>query len=70
MLRPILSAAMDKEGRVRRLIHDVSEAEIVRTLEPFGITSEMLPVHMGGSVQADGTAWIANRRSIEMEEIE
>ena len=42
----------------------------MRTLEPYGITSEMLPLYMGGSVQLDGTAWIANRRSIEMEEIE
>jgi hypothetical protein len=60
MPRPILSATIDKVAGSCDAYDTVPEAEIIKSLEPYGITSKMLPSHMGESVQLDGAAWIAN----------
>lgn len=69
LLKPIGLAAMGKEARARHLVHDVPPSEIVETLSSYGITKDVLPTQMGGSVQLNPSEWIANRRAIEMEEI-
>jgi hypothetical protein len=50
-------------------VHDVSENEIVHALSEYGISREMLPTEMGGTVELNPTEWIAQRRAAEMEEI-
>ncbi len=55
--------------RTRNTMHDVIPAKLADSLSPFGITKDMLPMHMGGTIQLNPSDWIAERRAIEMEEI-
>jgi len=70
VLKPFMFALMSKEGRSRLQIHaGVPESEILDVLSRYGITKEMLPTEMGGTVRLNMSEWIAQRRAIEMEEI-
>lgn len=69
MLKPVVRALMSKALRTRMKIHDVSPSEIVDSLCPYGITKDMLPSQVGGSIHLDPLLWLANRRAAEMEEI-
>lgn len=69
IVSPVCKALMDRRGRSRMLIHDVSEGNVLEILAEFGIKKDMLPVEMGGSVRLTQAEWIANRRAVEMEEI-
>jgi hypothetical protein len=51
-------------------MHDVPPEQIADELSSFGITREMLPTQMGGSIVLNPSEWIAKRRAVEMEEIE
>ena len=70
LFKPIAFAMQGKELRTRNTMHDVPSEKVAESLLPFGITKEMLPVHMGGSLQLNPSDWIAKRRAMEMEEIE
>lgn len=70
VLKPIMHFMLGKEMRTRVLIHDVPEHEIAQVLSRFGILNDMLPIHMGGTIRLDQQQWMAERRSIEIEEIE
>ena len=50
-------------------MHDASPSEIIGVLSKYGITKDMLPCEMGGTIQNHQLEWIANRRAIELEEI-
>jgi len=43
--------------------------EILNVLSEYGISKEMLPDVMGGSLVAHQLEWIENRRAAELEEI-
>lgn len=70
VMKPVVFAVMTKEVRARTLDHHATDGNYVEILSEFGITKEMLPTEMGGSVRLDQQAWISERRSIELEEIE
>lgn len=53
ILKPIYFFRMNKAMRLRIVIHDVPENELIASLFPYGITSEMLPVEMGGTMVLD-----------------
>lgn len=65
---PIIHAVIDKWSRSRTRIHSV-EANIVDTLQEYGIEKEMLPTMIGGTFELDPSEWIAQRRATEMEEL-
>jgi hypothetical protein len=69
LFTPIAFAMQGKEMRTRNTMHDVIPAKLADSLSPFGITKDMLPMHMGGTIQLNPSDWIAERRAIEMEEI-
>ena len=69
ILKPIINAVLDKEARMRLLMHNVPESEIPEVLTRYGIFKDMLPTEMGGTIRLDHSEWIANRRAVEMEEI-
>lgn len=66
-LLPVLIALVDRFTRSRIQMHDVPPSEIISSLAPYGITKEMLPKQMGGSIELFPSEWIANRRAVEME---
>lgn len=68
-VQPIVHSFMSKEFRARTLTHDVSESDILPVLLSYGITPDMLPVAMGGSVILDQAGWMATRRATEMEQL-
>jgi hypothetical protein len=61
---------MGKEARSRNNIHDLPPEQVANALSSFGISKEMLPTQMGGSIELNLSEWIAKRRAVEMEEIE
>lgn len=71
VVKPVLSATLDKAGRSRTLIHDVPDNQLLATLAEYGISKEILPTAVGGDVDLDTwlPIWIAQRRALEMEEI-
>jgi hypothetical protein len=69
ILKPIIHVILGKELRSRVRIHDVPESDIAQILCGFGILKDMLPIHMGGTVELNQSEWIANRRAAELEEI-
>jgi hypothetical protein len=68
-LFPVINAILDHFMRSRVQVHDVSENDIVDALSEYGISREMLPTEMGGTVELNPTEWIAQRRAAEMEEL-
>ena len=60
---------MSRDLRTHTIQHDVPEDDIVESLANFGISRDMLPTCMGGTVDIDQSEWIANRRAVELEEI-
>jgi len=70
LFKPIAFALLGKEARNRNTMHNIPPEQVAEALSSFGITKEMLPIQMGGSVQLDPSEWIAKRRAIEMEEFE
>lgn len=70
LFKPIAFALLGKEARNRNTMHNIPPEQIADELSSFGITKEMLPIQMGGSVQLDPSEWIAKRRAVEMEEFE
>jgi hypothetical protein len=69
LVKPIIHSFTDKRTRTRSLMHDESPSEIVGVLSKYGITKDMLPSEMGGTIQNHQLEWIADRRAIELEEI-
>jgi hypothetical protein len=69
-MKPIVFAVMTKEARARTLVHDDENSNYVGVLSQFGITREMLPIEMGGTVRLDQRQWMVERRAIELDEIE
>jgi hypothetical protein len=69
VLKPIALALSDRRARLRTLIHDVPENEILNVLQEYGISKDMLPTGVGGDVIIDMPKWMANRRAVELEEI-
>lgn len=69
-MKPIAFVIMGKEARTRFRVHDESPHEIAESLSSYGIGKDMIPTQIGGSLQLDPSKWLANRRAIEMEEIE
>ena len=69
IIKPIIFALKDKESRSRTLFHDVPEGMIHEVLSSYGIKKDMLPTDMGGTLQFNQCAWIANRRAAELQEI-
>lgn len=69
VLRPVLIAMSDARLRARTRWHCVPESEIFNVLAEFGIYRYMLPTRMGGNVPLNQSAWMENRRAIEMQEI-
>jgi hypothetical protein len=70
IMKPIVFAVMTKEARARTLVHDDENSNYVGVLSQFGITREMLPIEMGGTVRLDQRQWMVERRAIELDEIE
>lgn len=70
VMKPVVFALMTKEVRARTLEHYVADSNYVEILSEFGITREMLPTEMGGTVNFDQREWVAQRRAIELEEID
>jgi hypothetical protein len=68
-MSPLVLTLMDARGRSRYKIHDIPENDAAVDLSSYGISKEMLPTEMGGSVVLDQQEWIANRRALEMEEL-
>lgn len=70
LMTPIVKAMMDRRGRSRMIVHDsTTDSETLDALLHYGITKDMLPTEMGGTIQFDQAEWIARRYAIEMEEI-
>jgi len=69
ILKPIVFALLSKEARLRILVHDASESELLEILSHYGIEKYMLPTQMGGTVHLDLVEWVASRRAIEMEDV-
>ncbi len=69
VLKPTLQCILGKEMRMPVLIHDVPEQEITQVLNRYGILNDMLPTHIGGTIRLDQQQWMAERRSIEIEEM-
>ena len=65
----ILNGMISKEIRVRKLVHDVPESQLLDVLSEYGIYKEMLPAEMGGSILLDQAEWIASQRAEELKEI-
>lgn len=71
IIKPLMFALKDRESRSRTLFHDVPAIDIIDILAKFGIGKDMLPTNMeGGTVELNLRDWIAERRAIELEEIE
>lgn len=69
IMKPVIFALMDRRTRSRTLMHDVPESGYVDLLSEYGISRDMLPREMGGTIELDQSEWIANRRALEMEEL-
>lgn len=65
-VKPITFMWMNRIVRARFVIHEVPENELLSSLSPYGITSEMLPMEMGGTLVLNQREWIASRRANEM----
>ena len=66
---PIVSATQSKQIRVRSIWHAVPDNEILSVLSEYGITGDMVPTELGGTIQLNPSEWIAQQRAMEMEEI-
>jgi hypothetical protein len=69
VVKPIVSALMDKHARSRTLMHDVPESEIPGVLSSCGIQKYMLPTQLERTVLLDQVKWIASQRAAELEDI-
>jgi hypothetical protein len=69
VMRPVMLALTDMRTRARTIVHDVAESAILDALISYGITNEMLPTELGGTVVLNQREWMANRRATEMEEL-
>lgn len=70
IMKPIVFAVMTKEARARTLVHHDENSNYVEILSPFGINGDMLPVEMGGTIRLDQQQWVAERRAVELDEID
>lgn len=69
VMRPIILALTDKRARARTIVHNVPESKILDALISYGISKEMVPTELGGSIVLNQREWMENRRAVEMEEI-
>jgi hypothetical protein len=69
VVKPIVSALMDKHARSRTLMHDVPESEIPGVLSSCGIQKYMLPTQLERTVLLDQVKRIASQRAAELEDI-
>lgn len=69
IIKPVVFATMSRRTRARSPMHDGTESECLEILSSYGITKDMLPTSIGGTVNLDMMEWVANRRAAEMEEI-
>jgi hypothetical protein len=70
IFRPIVSALQSKESRARTVWHsNVPGRGILPVLSEYGITGDMVPTELGGTIQLNPSEWVAHRRAIEMEEL-
>jgi hypothetical protein len=63
---PLSRPAKGKELRLRSIIHDVPETEILGSLAEFGMSKDLLPVEIGGKIEFSIAEWLANRREGEL----
>lgn len=61
---PFMKVLLGARLRKRIKIYNGSDEETVKSLEKFGLTTEHLPVELGGKVCLDLGAWIDERRSL------
>lgn len=64
MLIPLVKLAMGERLRQRIRFHTGSCRDVQKTLEPYGLTRDILPTELGGNVVLDQDAWLEARRSI------
>jgi len=62
LVLPLVKMAMGERLRKRILFHTGSCEDVQKTLEPYGLTKDILPTELGGDVVLDQDAWLAARR--------
>ena len=67
-LLPASRYSKGKEGRLRSVVHDVPVGELFEVLGGYGISKDMLPKEVGGSIEFSIDDWIAARRNAELKE--
>jgi hypothetical protein len=65
---PLTRAAKGREMRLRSIIHDVPQSEVLRELAKYGLSRDMLPASIGGTEEFGISEWIENRRRAETKE--
>lgn len=68
-MRPIMLALTDTRTRARTIVHNVPESTILDALISYGISKEMVPTELGGTIVLNQREWMENRRAVEMEEL-
>lgn len=58
---PILKLFLGERLRKRIRIHSGSEEDVLKDLEKFGLTKDVLPSELGGDIVLDYQAWLASR---------
>jgi len=69
VVKPIIFAMMSKRTRSRSRLHDVAEKDCAQVLSNFGITNDMLPTDMGGTLELNITEWVSQRQAVELKDI-
>lgn len=60
---PIIKLMMGERLRKRIKVYSGSDKKVLKKLEPFGLTKDMLPKELGGDLELDQAAWLAARKS-------
>lgn len=69
VMRPVMLALSEKRARSRIIVHHVPESAILDALISYGITDDMLPTELRGTIVLNQREWMENRLAVEMEEI-
>lgn len=62
LLIPLVKLVMGERLRKRIRFHTGSHEDVQKSLEPYGLTKDILPTELGGDVVLDQDAWLEARR--------
>jgi len=65
VLQPFVRAAKGRDLRVRSVIHNIPESQLIDQLAGYGMSVDVLPASIGGKVEFSIDKWIESRRKAE-----